>query len=1457
MQHGLRITLHRLMYAVTLAALFVLIEGMGHAQTLAFSPGSVSLVAGDPDSNATTTPSPASYVGPAAGLVPYRFFFDAKTDQYGNIYVAEQNGNIVRVIASGNGPIPALPSVSPQAGYAYTVAGTGVTDSSGSVTVNPVSSSCTPTTGETDNYGDGCLATEAKAEQGYLQGIAVDSNGNVYITDNNAGLIRLVYAGGATAAQLIKTENPSVTSPQVGYIYAVAGMADQNGYTGDGTLATQAQIGTPSYVAVDSSGNIYFIDNSDYVLRVIYASGNLSTLGITNPTVGDIYTIVGEGSTGASGVPASIFAFSNPEGVAVDSSGNIFVADPGNSQLDVIFVGGSVPGLVSPIPGYVYSIAGGPNSYGKPLFFTPALAGNIGMSLTEPTLDSANDIYINGSTYVYKVDPSGNLTLVFGPAKDATYACISPVDAANDGCAADANTNVTGSITAVALDPQGNFYFPDKSGILHESNVTTSSLYFKSGQTQPIIIYNTGNAALTLTSVQASSQFTIVSLSTLPTGITADCSTAPITLQPGESCETSIEAPTSNTAEAAGTLTVASNATNATNGTNTIQLTVASSLIGTTTALTTNPPNSIPAGTSETLAFTVAASGSASGNYPTGTLTLYSNNAVIATQPVNNPSASAAAYTFSSVLLPTGSNLVYAVYSGDSNYAPSQSTQAQITVNGTATTTDLSVSPTSTTTGQTVTLTATITPAAATGTVTFKSGNTKLGAAVQLNGGSAQLQTTTLPVGTDSITAVYSGDTTYDASISTPTTVNIVQAVNTTTVVTPSATNIPQNTSVTLTATVTAGSGTAAPTGTVQFQSNGTDLGNPVTLTASGSNIYAIAQLTTSSLPQGLDSITAVYGGVPPFNPSNATPITISVGQTPTTTGLTAFPGGITFGQQVTLTASVGAQIGTPSGSVSFSAGSTNLGTATLDNTGTATLTTTLLPGGATTVTDSVTATYQGSPTFAPSTSTTAQSVTVAPLPTTTSTVTASSLSPVYGATVTLTATVAATGLTPIGTVTFYNNGTLALCSAALSTGSGSCQTSSLPQGTDSVTAVYAGGNGFQSSTSTQPLAVVVAASPAATSTALSVTPATPTAGQSVLFTATVTTAGTGTPSGPINFLIGSMTIPSTLGTNGQATFSTSTLTAGIYTVQAVYQGNTGYFGSYSTPATLTVSPALAQSSTTLSLSSSAVQQGSNVTFTATVASASTSATITPTGTVTFYSGTNLLGGPSTLNGGTATYSTTALGAGSYSVTAQYSGDSNFSGSSSTAAALTVAAPTPSFTLSATPTNLTLTSGQNGLAVITLVPTYGYAGTIMLSCGTLPANVTCSFSPATLTADGKNDAVQSTLTISTSGFSTTASAARPAGPGQGGASRLLAALFLPGGLLLWGFASRRKRLGWYLPLLLLGLLTASLVGISGCGGGSGGNTTNAAAGTSTITITGAGSAGSQSQTVNLAVTITQ
>lgn len=278
---------------------------------------------------------------------------------------------------------------------------------------------------------------------------------------------------------------------------------------------------------------------------------------------------------------------------------------------------------------------------------------------------------------------------------------------------------------------------------------------------------------------------------------------------------------------------------------------------------------------------------------------------------------------------------------------------------------------------------------------------------------------------------------------------------------------------VTLTATVSAtGHGGGTPGGTVEFLDGSTELG---TANLSG----GVATFTVSSLPAGSDSLVADYLGETGFESSSGS-TTQTVGQVATSTTLAASPTSATYGQSVTLTATVSAPNGdpTPTGTVTFTSGGTTLGTASCSN-GVATLATTALPAGS----DAVTATYGGDTDEAGSTSAPV-TVTVAQVATTTS-VTASPSTAFSGQSVTLTATVAPTSGsgTPTGTVTFYlgyqsptNEGT-SLGSGTLSGGTASISTTALPTGTDSVTAVYGGDANDVGSTSSAQTVTVTAPS--------------------------------------------------------------------------------------------------------------------------------------------------------------------------------------------------------------------------------------------------------------------------------------------------------------------------------------------------------------------------------------------
>ena len=376
------------------------------------------------------------------------------------------------------------------------------------------------------------------------------------------------------------------------------------------------------------------------------------------------------------------------------------------------------------------------------------------------------------------------------------------------------------------------------------------------------------------------------------------------------------------------------------------------------------------------------------------------------------------------------------------------------------TNTTLAISPGTTfPLGTSVTLTATVAPAAGTGTptgtVSFQNGSSSLGTATLNSAGVATLSTTSLPIGSGTISALYSGDNSFATSTSTAVAV-VVTAAATTTALTASPTTVVTGANVALTATVTAPAGTGTPSGNVNFLNGATVVGTAA-LNASG-----IATLSTTTLPVGSLSITAVYAGSASFGGSTSAPVTVTVKPTPTMTVLTASPGKVLSGASVALAATVTASgAGTPAGNVSFLNGGTAVGTAAVNASGIATLSTTTLPIGSL----SITAVYAGSASFGGSTSAPV-TVTVQPTPTMT-VLTASPGKVLSGASVALTATVTASGAgAPTGNVSFLNGGAAVGTAAVNASGIATLSTTALPVGSLSITAVYAGGATFASSTS-------------------------------------------------------------------------------------------------------------------------------------------------------------------------------------------------------------------------------------------------------------------------------------------------------------------------------------------------------------------------------------------------------
>jgi len=199
-------------------------------------------------------------------------------DPLGNLFISDTNNAVIRFVAAGSGVIT-------------TVAGTG-----------------------TPGYG-GDNGPASSAQLAYPVGIAADAAGNLYIADDGSNSLRKVAAG-------------------TGIITTVAG-SGQYGYTGDGGFATSATLSGPDGVAVDSAGNLYIADTYNNVIRKVTASTKtISTVAGTGPK-GNVYS----GGYSGDGGPATSAKLHSPLGVAVDTAGNIYIADWLNHAIREVTVG--------------------------------------------------------------------------------------------------------------------------------------------------------------------------------------------------------------------------------------------------------------------------------------------------------------------------------------------------------------------------------------------------------------------------------------------------------------------------------------------------------------------------------------------------------------------------------------------------------------------------------------------------------------------------------------------------------------------------------------------------------------------------------------------------------------------------------------------------------------------------------------------------------------------------------------------------------------------------------------------------------------------------------------------------------------------------------------------------------------------------------------------------------------
>jgi|HubBroStandDraft_5_1064220.scaffolds.fasta_scaffold24489_2 uncharacterized protein (TIGR03437 family) len=176
--------------------------------------------------------------------------------------------------------------------------------------------------------GDGGPATSAQLDR--ADGVAVDASGNIYIADSLNYVIRKVTAA-------------------TGVISTIAGTGGAKGYTGDGGPATSAKLNLPVDLVVDPSGNIYFSDQDNDVIRKIATNGVITTFA-------------GSGRAGfaGDGGPATSASMNGPSGVALDPAGNLYIGEVGSSRIRVVLTNGTITTVAGDLTVGGFSGDGGP-----------------------------------------------------------------------------------------------------------------------------------------------------------------------------------------------------------------------------------------------------------------------------------------------------------------------------------------------------------------------------------------------------------------------------------------------------------------------------------------------------------------------------------------------------------------------------------------------------------------------------------------------------------------------------------------------------------------------------------------------------------------------------------------------------------------------------------------------------------------------------------------------------------------------------------------------------------------------------------------------------------------------------------------------------------------------------------------------------------------------------------------
>jgi large repetitive protein len=959
--------------------------------------------------------------------------FGVAVDGEGNVYIADSGNNVVRMVAAASGIIT-------------TVAGNGAL-------------------GSATNVGDGGQAIAANLNN--PQGVTVDIAGNLFIADTSHHRIREV----ATATGIITTFAGNGTTAGSG----------AGGFSGDGGQAASAELNYPYIVAFDLAGNMYIPDSANNRIRKVSALGVISTFAGTGAPA---YTGDGAAATSA--------ALWTPEGVIADPAGNVYIADTQNAAVrkvnsltgDITTIAvnggaedlfnGNLAQLVIYAPVGI-AIDGSGNIYVADYFYQDVQQIQSNLVVLDFRLNPVRQ-GDESSPAIQTVENDGNAPLDITGITIGTNVALDP-----------ATTTCVLSPPSLSVDEDceaGVVFAPSKSLVITGTQQSIIDNVDVAGVTinSPLDIQVWGVATVvnatttTLTSSLNPSGFgqSVSFTATVTTGANTGALTGTVTFYydgtafPGTAgCANPVTLTGQGTATCASTaLTVGTHQITATyNDTSNPPSHFSSTsaeltqvvLEGTTTNLTSSGN---PSTVGQSVTFTALVT-SAGGNVaPDGNVVFYDGSTLLGASTLSI----AGSATFTTSTLADGTHTIVASYGGDSinNIQPSQGTVNQDVQGGS--TVIVTSSPNPSNYGVSVIFSISIPETQsvyAQGTVTIYDGGIQIGTASLGGTGQATFTTSTLAVGTHGITVSFPGDTSYAPGASAVLT-QVVNQAQPATAVTATPNPAFAGGAITLTATVKLTQSVNVPTGTVTFASGAVILGSAA-VSISGTATISIA------LGVGNYSIVATYSGDVNDAGSASSPLSLAVQIATTSTAVTANPNPAAVVSPVAFTAKVTGNGGTPTGSVTFFVDGVSIATASLDATGTATISNSSLSAG----THSITASYSGDADDLPS-----SSPPVSILVTTIPTATALGTTSTSGANsqVVLVATVIGTfGPVPTGTVTFtsVSGGVATVIGMGTLDSSGVATLNpNLAAGTFSIVAVY-GGDALHAPSTSLPLSVI------------------------------------------------------------------------------------------------------------------------------------------------------------------------------------------------------------------------------------------------------------------------------------------------------------------------------------------------------------------------------------------------